>query len=39
MEVTIEIYRSRIGSHYNFMEGHKSYFQSQFWYEMQLNLA
>ena len=30
MGVAIEIYRSRIGSHYNFMVGHKSNFQSQF---------
>ena len=36
MEVTIELYRSRIGSHYNFMEGHKSNFQSQFWNEIRL---
>ena len=36
MGVTIEIYQSRIGSHYNFMEGHTSYFQSQFWNEMLL---
>ena len=36
MGVTIEIYRSRIGSHHNFMEGHKSNFQGQFWNEMLL---
>ena len=36
MGVTIEIYRSQIGSHYNFMEGHTSYFQSQFWNKMLL---
>jgi len=36
MGVTIEIYRSRIGSHHNFMEGHKSNLQGQFWNEMLL---
>ena len=39
MEVTIEIYRSRIGSHYSFMEGHKSNFQSQFWNEVLLRFC
>ena len=38
MGVTIEIYRSRIGSHHNFMEGQnlKSNFQGQLWNEMLL---
>ena len=36
MGVTIEIYRSQIGSHHIFMEGHKSNFQGQFWNEMLL---
>ena len=36
MGVTIEIYRSRIGSHHNFMVGNKSNFQGQFWNEMLL---
>ena len=36
MGVTIEIDRSRIGSHHIFMEGHKSNFQGQFWNEMLL---
>ena len=36
MGMTIEIYRSRIGSHHIFMEGHKSNFQGQFWNEMLL---
>ena len=36
MGVTIEIYRSRIGSHQNFIEGHKSNFQGPFWNEMLL---
>ena len=38
MGVTTEIYRSRIGSHHNFMEGQnlKSKFQGQFWNEMLL---
>ena len=36
MGVTIEIYRSRIGSHHIFMEGHKSNFQGQFWSEILL---
>ena len=38
MGVTIEIYRSRIGSHHNFMEGQnlRSNFQGQFWNEMLL---
>ena len=36
MGVTIEIYRSRMGSHHIFMEGHKSNFQGQFWNEMLL---
>ena len=36
MGVTIEIYRSRVGSHHVFMEGHKSIFQGQFWNEILL---
>ena len=36
MGVTIEVYRSRIGSHQNFIEGHKSNFQGPFWNEMLL---
>ena len=41
MGVTIEIYRSRIGSHHNFMEGQnlKSNFQGQFWNEMLLKFC
>ena len=36
MGLTIEIYRSRTGSHHIFMEGHESNFQGQFWNEMLL---
>ena len=36
MGVTIEIYRSQIGSHHNFMVGKKRNFQGQFWNEMLL---
>ena len=39
MGVTIEIYRSQIGSHHNFMEGKKSNFQGQFWNEMLLKFC
>ena len=41
MGVTIEIYRSRIGSHHNFVEGQnlKSNFQGQFWNDMLLKFS
>ena len=41
MGVTIEIYRSRIGSHHNFLEGQnlKSNFQGQFWNDMLLKFC
>ena len=39
MGVTIEIYRSRIGSHQNFMKCQKNSFQGQFWNEMLLKFC
>ena len=39
MRVTIEVYRSQIGSHQNFMKCRKNSFESQFWNEMLLKFC